>query len=140
MINNSAYTINSNTSIPYNLTVNGIINCTNSSTSTFTGPLTTSNNLSVNGNATISSATISNNLTVGVNATTVTFTVNADVLTTASWYVSILNNVNGGSVITAIIAPYPSTINASINTSTNVLTLNISYSGGKLMIHRLFKY
>ena len=70
----------------------------------------------------------------------VCFTVNSDVLTTGTWWVSVLANTNGGTTIVTLSAPYPSTINCSIDTSTNILTLNNSYAGSKLMIHRMFKY
>ena len=70
----------------------------------------------------------------------VSFSVNSDTSTTGSWWVDVLNNVNGGSSVVTIRAPYYTGVNLSINTSTNVLTMSIAYSGGKFSINRMFSY
>ena len=70
----------------------------------------------------------------------VTFSVNTDPSTTGSWWVDVLSNVNGGSAVSTIRAPYYTGVNLGINTSANVLTMSIAYSGGKLSINRMFSY
>ena len=42
---------------------------------------------------------------------------------TGSWWVDVLSNVNGGSAVSTIRAPYYTAVNLSINTSANVLTM-----------------
>ncbi len=69
---------------------------------------------------------------------TVCYNLNHDRSTTAFYYVDVLNNVNGGSYVT--IVNQGSGMSASINTSTNVFTINSPFINGILLINRIMSY
>jgi hypothetical protein len=70
----------------------------------------------------------------------ISFMVNHDTNTTGTWYLDVLNNVNGGSALVGIRTPLPNTLSAALNTTTNILTINVSYSGGTFVVHRMTPY
>jgi hypothetical protein len=76
--------------------------------------------------------------TTGGGLYMVAFSVNTDPLTTESFYVDVLNNVNGGSRLMQIFGG--ASTSKSINTSTNILTITDTYSGGTLYINKIFSY
>ena len=69
---------------------------------------------------------------------TVFYNINHDRYTTASYYVYVLNNVNGGSVVVPIFEGF--SMSASINTITNVFTINSPFSNGILLINKIMSF
>ena len=69
---------------------------------------------------------------------TVCYNLNHDRSTTAFYYVDVLNNVNGGSYINLV--NQGASMSASINTATNIFTINSPFINGILLINRIMSY
>ena len=67
------------------------------------------------------------------------YNANHDRNTSGFYHLDVLNNVNGGSYVLAFVFN-PSGLTASINTSTNILTMNCTVSGGTFQVNRLMSY
>jgi phage terminase large subunit len=116
-----------------NITASGVITGASNITHTPTGM-----NIGMYKKTNCSDTETFNFSTTGGGLYMVAFSVNTDPLTTESFYVDVLNNVNGGSRLMQIFGG--ASTSKSINTSTNILTITNTYSGGTLYINKIFSY